>query len=405
MKNLFLSIALSLLVIAPCASVSAQTVNSNEVTRWSLGIKGGADYYRVYPFDGERADRISWFPALTVEYSFNPIFGMGIEGGFFNYGRHYSELDYQGHTIDGLLFGSVNLANLFAPGRTKSWFNAYAEAGAGVAFYSYNLGSGYTDYKATPAASLGLNLEFALGKLWALNLGAQYRAYYDDAMGGAALGQYRDYTDALTASFGIRYKFAAHKKNHVRNLTLNEYYPAPSPVVIVDEVPNDDVARRIASLENESRTSKQRIQQLEQKNEELNRDLQKTKEQRPQQVVAPAPAPGNLVLPNITFVLNQKDLSVANRSTLDQIAMQLLNDKNWRTLEIHGYTDSTGSEAINVNLSQRRAQEVADYLIAKGVTASRITVVRGHGPSNPVASNATAAGRDQNRRIEFRINR
>lgn len=402
MKNLFLGVTLSLLFLVPCATVSAQHID--ETAHWSLGIKGGADYYRVYPFSGDRADRISWFPALTLEYSFNPIFGIGLEGGFFNYGRHYEELDYQGHTIDGIIYGSANLANLLAPGRKSSVFNAYVEAGAGVGFYSYNLGSGYTDYKATMAGTVGLNLEFELGRLWALNLGAQYRMYYDPAMGGAVETpvQFRDYTDALAVSLGLRYKFAAHKRAHMRNTTLNEYYIAPQPVIVVDETPDIEMLRRVESLERDANSNKQKIQQLEQRNQQLNQDLQKV-ENRPVAVVTPE-KPTSLVLPNITFVTNQKELSPANRATLDQIAMMLLNnDSSWKSLEVHGYTDSTGTQTVNLGLSEQRAREAADYLISKGVKASRITKVMGHGSENPVATNSTAEGRNVNRRIEFKI--
>jgi OOP family OmpA-OmpF porin len=70
--------------------------------------------------------------------------------------------------------------------------------------------------------------------------------------------------------------------------------------------------------------------------------------------------------------------------------------------EIIGHTDSRGSEAYNQTLSQNRAQSVADYLISQGIDESRLTV-RGEGESNPKASNDTAEGRMENRRVEVVI--
>jgi OmpA-OmpF porin, OOP family len=65
-----------------------------------------------------------------------------------------------------------------------------------------------------------------------------------------------------------------------------------------------------------------------------------------------------------------------------------------------GYTDSIGSDAYNEKLSQRRAEAVKQYLVQKGVDPSRIAV-RGLGKTNPVATNATAEGRAENRRVEI----
>ena len=70
------------------------------------------------------------------------------------------------------------------------------------------------------------------------------------------------------------------------------------------------------------------------------------------------------------------------------------------TVEIRGYTDAVGTKSSNIKLSQRRADAVRDHLISKGVAGERI-VAKGYGPENPIAPNATAAGRQQNRRIEF----
>jgi outer membrane protein OmpA-like peptidoglycan-associated protein len=86
---------------------------------------------------------------------------------------------------------------------------------------------------------------------------------------------------------------------------------------------------------------------------------------------------------------------------LTSVARTLNNYPQSRVV-VSGHTDSTGSVQFNERLSEQRADKVRDYLVSEGVTASRITS-RGFGPSRPVASNNTEAGRAQNRRVEIEI--
>ena len=109
-----------------------------------------------------------------------------------------------------------------------------------------------------------------------------------------------------------------------------------------------------------------------------------------------------LVMPgNITFNSDSADINSGFYATLNSVAKVLKKYSN-STVMVMGYTDSTGSVDYNQTLSQSRAQSVASYLIGQGVKASRFEVM-GMGISNPIASNATAAGRQQNRRVEIKI--
>ncbi|GAA4508982.1 OmpA family protein [Hymenobacter ginsengisoli] len=103
----------------------------------------------------------------------------------------------------------------------------------------------------------------------------------------------------------------------------------------------------------------------------------------------------------ILFASNSSNLTSAATGNIDELAttLQKYADTN---IVIDGHTDSSGSDAINQPLSQRRAQAVANELTAKGVDNSRITAT-GYGSSQPVASNATEAGKAQNRRVEVAI--
>ena len=96
--------------------------------------------------------------------------------------------------------------------------------------------------------------------------------------------------------------------------------------------------------------------------------------------------------------------AVLNRNiypVLERLAQTLQQNPN-TTVAIIGHTDSTGSDAINNPLSQNRANAAMHYLVSKGVAGQRIST-SGMGASQPVASNATEAGRAQNRRVEIYV--
>lgn len=102
----------------------------------------------------------------------------------------------------------------------------------------------------------------------------------------------------------------------------------------------------------------------------------------------------------VTFAVNSSTLSNQAKSALDGLASKLSGVGF--LVELQGYTDSSGSENYNFNLSQRRAESVTRYLVSKNVPLFRISVV-GLGEEMPVASNNTSAGRTQNRRVEVRV--
>lgn len=109
-----------------------------------------------------------------------------------------------------------------------------------------------------------------------------------------------------------------------------------------------------------------------------------------------------LVMPgNITFDTNQSSIKGNFYSTLNKVA-QTLTEDNKSAILVTGYTDNTGNDSINMPLSQARAQAVSNYLAGQGVPRTRINA-QGNGSANPIASNATPAGREQNRRVEISI--
>lgn len=109
-----------------------------------------------------------------------------------------------------------------------------------------------------------------------------------------------------------------------------------------------------------------------------------------------------LIMPgNITFRTDSADINATFYATLNSVA-KVLNKYSNSTVMVLGFTDNTGSDSYNMTLSKQRATAVASYLQGQGVKANRFEIM-GMGPSNPIASNNTAAGRAQNRRVEIKI--
>jgi len=104
-------------------------------------------------------------------------------------------------------------------------------------------------------------------------------------------------------------------------------------------------------------------------------------------------------MPDVLFDTGKADLKPSARERLAKVAGILIAYPDIR-VEIDGYTDSTGSLEFNERLSQQRAEAVRSYLSSQGVNYSSITT-QGFGPSQPIASNDTPAGRQQNRRVEL----
>jgi outer membrane protein OmpA-like peptidoglycan-associated protein len=108
-----------------------------------------------------------------------------------------------------------------------------------------------------------------------------------------------------------------------------------------------------------------------------------------------------LTLGDVLFATGRAELMTGATGHLDKL-VDFLQQYTDRTVVVEGYTDSTGTQAYNQDLSERRAQSVSNYLSAHGVAAARISA-SGQGMNYPVSSNDSATGRQQNRRVEVII--
>ena len=99
-----------------------------------------------------------------------------------------------------------------------------------------------------------------------------------------------------------------------------------------------------------------------------------------------------------SFALNSTTLKPESAAKLDDL-VAFLNEYPQANVDVIGYTDTSGPAAYNQKVSEKRAESVANALVEKGIDASRIHA-RGEGENNPIASNDTREGREQNRRVE-----
>lgn len=109
-----------------------------------------------------------------------------------------------------------------------------------------------------------------------------------------------------------------------------------------------------------------------------------------------------LTLGDTLFATGKSELKSGASANLDRITA-FLSEYPKRTAAIEGFTDSMGSDDMNQSLSERRANAVKNYLVNQGVSSARLTA-SGRGENSPIADNDSAAGRQQNRRVEVVIN-
>jgi outer membrane protein OmpA-like peptidoglycan-associated protein len=104
---------------------------------------------------------------------------------------------------------------------------------------------------------------------------------------------------------------------------------------------------------------------------------------------------------NITFEVNQSAIRGGFYDVLNSVVL-VVQEFDKTIIEISGYTDSTGADSYNQELSERRAGSVGSYFTSQGVVSGRV-VTKGFGERYPIADNDTAAGRESNRRVELRL--
>jgi outer membrane protein OmpA-like peptidoglycan-associated protein len=109
----------------------------------------------------------------------------------------------------------------------------------------------------------------------------------------------------------------------------------------------------------------------------------------------------SVVLKNVNFELNSSELTAGSSESLDK-AVAAMNRYPDLRIEIQAHTDNTGDADYNQYLSEKRAESVRDYMVARGIASDRMEV-KGYGETSPVADNNTREGRAANRRVELKV--
>jgi outer membrane protein OmpA-like peptidoglycan-associated protein len=162
----------------------------------------------------------------------------------------------------------------------------------------------------------------------------------------------------------------------------------------------DELRRR---AENQAEHERQRVEAMRQQLGTLRDQLAGTRDELEQQRTKVQDEPRGVVITlsgAVLFASGKSDLLSTARRKLDDVANALKDVAPDQQIVVEGYTDSQGADDSNQRLSEARAQAVRSYLVGHGVPAERITAV-GKGEAAPVASNDTAEGRANNRRVEI----
>jgi OmpA-OmpF porin, OOP family len=295
-------------------------------------------------------------PFINLEMSFN--------GARVDDGRGQSHLDTYGYGVDVL--GILNREGMFSP---------YVTAGIGAETNNYVPGNSSTNAtKLMTQAGVGMfiNLWRSADGTRAFSLRPEVKARFDDPGHGEHL---IDYIGLL----GFQFAFGgsptpAPVKETPPPPPPPVSQPAPAPAAVPATPPDSDHDGVPDSIDQCPNT--------------------------PPGVQVDAvgcPLKGSITLEGVNFETNSAALTVTSYPALDAIVDGLKKHPRVK-VEIQGHTDSTGSAAYNLKLSQKRADSVRDYLVKDGVNPDQLQT-KGYGQTQPAVSNATPAGRAKNRRV------
>lgn len=280
-----------------------------------------------------------------VGYMFNKYLGaQGQLHATFQTTDHHSDFPNNRNQTTSLLGGTVGPRLSFPLSSPFGDGEVYGTAQGGV----YTGLSGRLNHTAA-GFSVGGGIEYYLTPTVAVGLfGRWNRAYMSPRPTDLGPGQvpderYGEDIQWVTAGVGLRYRFPQEKPAPP---------PAPPPPLPVAEAP-------------------------------------------------PPPAKRKIVLRNVHFDFDKAEIRADAAPVLDEAAEELKGEGQVSIIA-EGHTDSIGTEAYNLKLSLRRAQAVRDYLVAHGMAPDRIRI-EGFGETRPVATNDTADGRAQNRRVELHV--
>ena len=293
-----------------------------------------------------------------------------------------------GDTIETGKFGTDNYQTgggvdfHFAFGQRSEFTPFLIIGGGGV----YNDIAGTKDDELTPYLNVGLGFTKSIFGFDNLRLRGEVRAVYDDFQEGQT-----DFRAGLGLEMGLGSAPVKEPEVVVREVPVEKIVIQEVPVerIVIKEVPAPAPEVVPVSVDDDG-------------------DGVVNERDKCPNTLKGARVDGNgcvveqtLTIRDITFENNSARLTANAQRLMENVVAFLRSDSTAR-ISISGHTDSVASDAYNMKLSRSRANEVRDYLVGYGIDASRLDAA-GYGESRPVATNATAEGRELNRRVEFRI--
>ena len=263
-------------------------------------------------------------------------------------------------------------------------FNAYLTAGFSVinidpkkrnGWRLPNRAAGVYD-KTNYAVPMGMGATYYLSDVVAIDAELIYHYALTDYIDDIKAGSRHD--GWTTLAIGLSINFGKSQEPSTYRIP-RAVEPEPWPVEALPEEPAEEPEPQVIE---EPDTTEQVIEEVPEEREALYVDEGQS-----------------LVLEGVTFASGSTNLTLEAQRILNQV-VDILKKYPSMEVEIRGFTDNTGSYALNINISQRRAEAVKDYLVLNGIFPHRLKAF-GFGPENPIAPNDTPEGRAKNRRIEF----
>lgn len=402
-----------------------------EWSRWSIAIEGGVnrfdgDVYQEYTTDViPRADTKLTLGGL-LEFNLTPVWSIGVDYYYLPLAGAGSYYNFETTMHNASFFTSFNLIKGFFPRTTTKW-GLFANAGLGYSWHNINYqtdtdnkwqdgtytlitngrpqvngaaGVRFDDWDVVDkkgnamVVPLSLLLEYNFSKSFALGLRAQFRGYNKDDIDGRMRPNANDALEMAT--LGLRYKFCANKKDHLRNINSAQF----AGLVSKDDI--DNLQRQIDGIvippdpTDKLNDLEGRLKKLEDYldidgPDDDNDGVANSRDQEPN-----TPA-GNQVdfwgrtIPKgstydpsafIFFDFDKTDLDDEANVAIRLAADKLKADPTL-LVEVRGFTDNMGTDEYNADLSQRRADKVKNELVTRyGIDADRI-VANGKGKYNP----------------------
>lgn len=310
---------------------------------------------------------------LSLQRNFSEHVGLRLKGSYSHFEGEYTDVTLSKVTsTTNAIVGDLDLLCYFFPCEPVSPY-LFAGAGAGLRMIKNNATKTLDENETVLSFNLGVGVETALDSDWRIMAEYGYHLTNNSEFDGAiGAGEVNGRDSYMGISLGLLYFFEKGEPS--------KYCQLYSGI----------------TQENKDMTDYNKIETMIIKH--IPKEVVK-------EVVVEKPMKAMMmekwVLIGVNFDFNKSKLTPESYPILYDAAKTLLMNPNLK-VEIQGYTDNVGSESYNKKLGQRRADAVKDYLVSKGIAATRLNATS-FGEGNPVADNKTADGRAMNRRIEFRV--